>query len=45
MERSLGLASSAAAQPVWIEMKHQAAALPQLWRELAQRARSVPAAA
>jgi len=45
VERSLGLVAGATVQPVWIEMQRQATALPWLWRELAQRTRSVPVAA
>ena len=37
-ERSLGLEANAAAQPAWVMMKREAAAMPGLWHELVQRA-------
>lgn len=37
-EQSLRLAPEATAQPAWIMMKREGPAMPQLWRELAQRA-------
>ncbi|MEO8185786.1 MAG: hypothetical protein ABI580_00280 [Burkholderiaceae bacterium] len=45
VETSLGLASEASGQPAWITMKREAAAMPALWRELAQRAGVASAAA
>ena len=45
VEASLGAVSKASEQPAWIMMKREAAAMPRLWRELAQRAGLAPAAA
>lgn len=45
VESSLDLTSGASEQPAWIMMKREAAAMPVLWRELAQRAGVAPAAA
>ena len=44
-EQSLGLAPEATEQPAWIMMKREASAMPQLWRELVQRAGIASAAA
>jgi hypothetical protein len=45
VETSLALTSGASEQPAWITMKGEAAAMPELWRELAQRGGVAPAAA
>ena len=45
VESSLALTSGALEQPAWIMMKREAAAMPGLWRELAQRGGVAPAAA
>ena len=37
VETSLALTSGASEQPAWIMMKREAAAMPELWRELTQR--------
>jgi hypothetical protein len=42
VEASLGRVSE---QPAWVMMKREAAAMPGLWRELAQRGGVAPAAA
>ena len=45
VEASRAHASGPPQQPAWIMMQREASAMPQLWRELAQRARLTPAAA
>ena len=42
VEASLGLASAASEPPAWITMKREAAAMPRLMRDLAQRAGVAP---
>ena len=44
VETSLALTSGAPEQPTWVTMKREAAAMPELWRELTQRG-GVPIAA